>query len=281
MPLAARAAVLAVLLAAGAADAAHGASITYVCGNDLCRVSPSGGEVRRLTRDGTVSKPYHEVHNVRDSPLMAYDRGSDTILARPDNSRRRRIGGSAFPSTDARGVGFFTTGGLFCWSRTDRARRLRCADRGFLWWKTRRMYGEVELPTRFPHAAFCRLRLPDLTCARVVARPPRTRPLRDEDVSSDGRWVVAAEEVTAPGDDGEQILGLYDARTGRRVRTLSRGHHDESPSFSPDGRLVVFGRDDRRGDLPPGPIGRVCVVARRGGPVRCLARGARPAFTRS
>jgi hypothetical protein len=87
---------------------AHGASITFVCGNDLCRVAPSGGKVRQLTRDGTVSDPYHEVHSVRDGALMAYDRGSDTILARPDNSRRRRVGGSAFPSTDGRGVSFLS-----------------------------------------------------------------------------------------------------------------------------------------------------------------------------
>lgn len=58
-------------------------------------------------------------------------------------------------------------------------------------------------------------------------------------LSPDGRLLAVVH-----GQDGRFRIGLYDLESGQ-FRLLSDGRHDESPSFAPNGRLVIYATDDR------------------------------------
>lgn len=281
----ARLTALVVAAAVALPAAAEGASITFICDFNVCRVSPDGGKVRKITRDGTVDDSYYETQNVRDSSLIAFSiSGRGTWLARRDGSRRELVGYSSHLSTDARGAGWFPGGGSgsWCWYRRVAPRRtVRCGPRGFYWWKSRRAYGFDEV-SGFAEHPLCLLAPRDLECARVVARPPRGGgQLLGVDVSPDGRLALTTQEVERrDGGTGYRVI-LFRTRTGRVIRFVSRGgHHDEDASFSPDGRMIVFGRDDETEWSPQGPQGQICVTRTSGGRTRCVARGKSPSWTR-
>ena len=58
-------------------------------------------------------------------------------------------------------------------------------------------------------------------------------------LSPDGRLLAVVH-----GDGGRFRIGLYDLETGA-FRLLSDGRFDESPSFAPNGRLVIYATEDR------------------------------------
>jgi hypothetical protein len=274
-------ALAAVAVAAAAAPAvSDAATVTYLCRHDLCTTSLEGGD-RRLTRDGR-QEPYFALQNVRDSAKVVFSRNPRTYVADARVRRVRPLRGYARLSTDARNVLIFAPSTI-CFARVGARRADRCATGSVafpLWWRSRRVYGQT--PHRSladPQDGVCLLRA-DLTCRRVVARAARGGSLREFDVSADGRWVVAAEYP--PTNGSVTRLALFDARTGRRVRTLTRPSHDHLPSFSPDGRHIVFERNRREVPAQAGAYDTalVAVVPRSGGRVRVLARGANPVWTR-
>ena len=49
--------------------------------------------------------------------------------------------------------------------------------------------------------------------------------------------------------NGDYRIGMLDLRSGE-LRIMSRGDLDESPSFAPNGSMIIYaGRDDGRGVL--------------------------------
>ena len=59
-------------------------------------------------------------------------------------------------------------------------------------------------------------------------------------LSPDGRMLAVVH-----GEGGRFRIGLYDLESGA-FRLLSDGRFDESPSFAPSGRLVIYATEDRR-----------------------------------
>jgi Tol biopolymer transport system component len=63
--------------------------------------------------------------------------------------------------------------------------------------------------------------------------------VREVDVARDGRLVFSA----SPGPGPTGTLSIYtSSRGGRHVRRLTRGHFDNDPVVSPDGRRIAFAR---------------------------------------
>jgi hypothetical protein len=271
--------VVALALCLIAVPAASATPITYVCGQDLCRVRTPGRSPAHLTHRAG----YSAVLNVRDSTRVAYQRAATGWwLADHDLGHARRSRGDGF-STDARGLVFITSAlpgdDLLCITPFGGRRRCGSGRIGFVeWWRTRLLYGQVDTPrglTDFQQRICLLTGL--VHCSRVVARAADNCSLRDFDVAPDGRLLVAA-EYCEPMSGAR--LALWDVRTGRLVRTLTGGHDDHHASFSPDGRLVVFDRDYNVYDRPVNPIvGDVAVVPARGGAVHVIARGHHPAWT--
>jgi len=50
------------------------------------------------------------------------------------------------------------------------------------------------------------------------------------------RWTLVVATEYAPPEGSRTRLAVFSTRTGHRVRTLTAGHDDHTPSFSPDGR---------------------------------------------
>ena len=105
-------------------------------------------------------------------------------------------------------------------------------------------------------------------CERDVARDP-ANDLSAPAVSPDGRLIAVASSP-AEQNGGTGPIVLYDAASGRPVRTLTAGAGDGLPTFSPDGRRLAFSR------------GRaIYVTAIDGAPGserRVIARGVQPVW---
>jgi Tol biopolymer transport system component len=92
---------------------------------------------------------------------------------------------------------------------------------------------------------------------------------------------VVTEDVPFAGDTRSNVV-TFDARTGRRLRSLTTGHHDMNPSCSPDGRWIVFDRD--AAFRAPRPGTQVIfaslwrVPSKGGGARRVTRRGYQPAW---
>jgi Tol biopolymer transport system component len=106
-------------------------------------------------------------------------------------------------------------------------------------------------------------------CERAAATDPQQRTLSNPAASPDGRYLVAvAEPFSADPGFSQRFAGsiaLFNPATGELLRDLTTGHADRDPAFSPDGKQVVFGRDD----------GLYVVDVRWAGKPKLLRRGAR------
>ncbi len=106
-----------------------------------------------------------------------------------------------------------------------------------------------------------------------AAFDPQGRHLRHPHVSADGRRLVATayrsddridNAVEAPG----QLL-LFDVASALPIRQLTTGPSDRYPSFSPDGKTVIFERS-----------GSVRTIGVNGGRVKRVVKGAQPTWGR-
>ena len=106
-----------------------------------------------------------------------------------------------------------------------------------------------------------------------VAFDPAGRHLRHPSAAPDGRSAVAtayaSDEQIDNTIDGSGSIVLFGVGTALPVRELTSGPSDAYPSFSPDGRAVVFQRG-----------GAVHVVRTGGGRARRLVRGLQPTWGR-
>ena len=106
-----------------------------------------------------------------------------------------------------------------------------------------------------------------------AAYDPQGRHLRHPHVAASGRRLVAtayrtAEQIDNAVERPGQLL-LFDTVTALPIRELTPGPAALYPSFSPDGRRVVFERD-----------GTVRVIGVDGGRPRRLVKGAQPTWGR-
>ena len=106
-----------------------------------------------------------------------------------------------------------------------------------------------------------------------AAFDPQARHLRHPHVSPDGKRLVAtayrsAEKVDNAVDAPGQLL-LFDTATALPIRELTTGASDRYPSFSPDGRKVIFERS-----------GSVRVIGASGGHAKRVVKGAQPTWGR-
>jgi WD40-like Beta Propeller Repeat len=106
-----------------------------------------------------------------------------------------------------------------------------------------------------------------------AAFDPQARHLRHPHVSRDGRRVVATayrtdDQVDNSVEQPGQLL-LFDVSTALPVRELTTGASDLYPSFSPDGRRVIFERS-----------GSVRTIGVNGGRVRRVVKGVQPTWGR-
>ena len=106
-----------------------------------------------------------------------------------------------------------------------------------------------------------------------AAYDPHGRHLRHPHVSPDGKRLVATayrtdDEVDDAVEKPGQLL-LFDVSTALPIRELTRGPSDLYPSFSPNGRKVIFERS-----------GSVRTIGANGGRVKRVAQGTQPTWGR-
>lgn len=221
-----------------------------------------------LSSDGRLlafsyrGRPYVGDRRARHRKHPRRPRGSRHILRAP----QFRLGShDAFSYYEAPALSGSTTG--MCRS-TDAVRRApRCGkpftdNRGYWAWGPGRTILSIDTDERRDICVTdlngrCRKVLVKLQSQDTFFMPPSTSP--------DDRYIAVGVEQSATD---ETRLELFSARTGRHVRTLTRGHDDYPPSFSPDGRWVAFRRDAVVAQ--DGTRSSICVVRVRGGRVRCL-----------
>ena len=106
-----------------------------------------------------------------------------------------------------------------------------------------------------------------------AAFDPQARHLRHPHVSPDGRRLVATayrsdDQVDNTVETPGQLL-LFDVASALPIRELTPGPSDLYPSFSPNGRSVIFERS-----------GSVRTIGASGGRVKRVVKGTQPTWGR-
>lgn len=262
-------------------------TIVFSCQADLCSLNPDSGRQRAITTNGTAGLDvYSSPYLSSDGRLLSfwYD---DRAFVGDRNARERRTlrhpageRASAFAPQFRPGSheAFFFYGynlQLFTSLRLCRSRdviraRPRCGQtvqsgRAYWAWGPHGTIVSVDANLR---QDICVTDI-DGRCQKVLVRLPAPKTFfMPPSTSPNGRLIAAG--VEQGGGSSDTRIELYSARSGRRVRTLTRGHNDYPPSFSPDGKRIVFSRDA----VVEGGITRssVCIVSTAGGRVRCPIR---------
>jgi WD40 repeat protein len=277
-------------LALVAPAAASGSSITFGCGSDLCRVSPSGHHRHRVTdfRRGISGTP-ERISIARGGGRMAFGDFEDTYVTdRRGRHRRtlepvgraREVHVGAQVSPDGRRLLWpeeFSPLGLryICQGRIGGGGHCVQDHQGlgpFSWGPGGRVMS-IEESERHEVCVVAKGR-----CARVLGRT-RHDFFGPVQLSPDGRLIVVTDEIPVAGDT-KAVLKVFDVRNARLVRTLTSGHRDTLPSWSPDGRRIAFARDDSISLSSSVIDGAICTVSVRGGHVRTIARGFAPSWSR-
>ena len=256
--------------------------VVYVCGKDLCRVAPDGTGKQRLTRDGGYSRPSisrtgrrlafrrgSRVYTARVAKKKL--KGVRRIGPAPDGPADATQFDVAI-SRDGRRV-LWVELRINALSRTIDYRRYASdfdgsgieqvaasGGRPFVgWFDSTRILREglADSVEGRPDATTVDqgLCVPDPeseqngTCGDhgpQAAFDPQARHLRHPHVSADGRRLVATayrsdEQIDSTVEKPGQLL-LFDVASALPVRELTPGPRDLYPSFSPDGKRVIFER---------------------------------------
>jgi Tol biopolymer transport system component len=271
-------AALALLVAAPA-----GAStIVYTCAADLCAVEPDGSKQRRLTKATTNPPRFYDNPQVfPDGRRLLFRYEGELFIsdARAKGRRRVRVPetgtiGGPLLRPDGRELFFLRAlGNDFrapCRVSTAAGAKPRCGNIG----SGRAYWGwgpGATLVTTDPddRLDICVTSL-NGACKKVLVRlkEPETFYLRPA-LSPNGRTFAA---TVNQGTEGEGLrIVLFDARTGKHIRDVTKGRGDFLPAWSADGRRIVF---QRGGAIPRvyGERGSICWVGVGGGKVRCPIR---------
>ena len=133
---------------------------------------------------------------------------------------------------------------------------------------------------REPHVHVCDVatgRCRDALAGTGLALPPWDPTADDFDIAPDGRELALTADLGAePRMMNQRDIVTVDLATGRkRILTANSGTDDAGPSYSPDGRALVFRSCDTKRSF--NDQGRLTLLLRRTGRRHTLAPTARPA----
>lgn len=278
-------AIAALVLAAAAPASAS--TIVYGCGHDICAVSPGGSHKRHITTDGTEKDPYHGPRLT--ARILSFNHSGENYLADRSGGHRRvlpyRHDLFGFPVApllrpDGRRALFYQ--GLQIGSHSDyrlcditikRRARAHCpellpAERAsWIWGPGHKFLSTAAFNGQeFTGDDIC------ITAGRGFCRKPYFK-LRDGRIfehapalAPNQRWLAAGLDDTYHERRAHHIA-LIDLRRRRLVRDLTGGPGDAYPSWSPDGRRIVFVRTAY--PKPEHPVSSICTASIRGGHVHC------------
>lgn len=244
--------------------------IVYVCGADLCQVRPDGSGRRRVTFDGRRGGAYSSPSLSRNGLRLAFVRngrvwlaglspaGARALAPRPPEGDtgppraqqvRLRPDGeqlAVFERRWLRGdVGSPTRVYVTSWAGTTLSERPALSPSA--------AWGPGDELMDFGYAVegeghgpggtslIClRQAGDDLHCARILARGDLERDLRQPALSPDGRLLAVLRHEGRESSSSGTAIVLFDVATGRPVRTLTSGLVLANPTWSPDGRYIVF-----------------------------------------
>lgn len=265
-----------VLGALALATPAQASTLVYFCDFDICAVEADGSRHRNLT--SKLSGDFVAPQLSHDGRLLVYVKDGD-LYAADGRARNRRAFIPAQPNYAGSGVGSpvlrhdakevlyvrglgLGGGSQICRVATRPGATPRCGTgtngrRYFTWGP-----GGTILSINAENDEICVTSI-NGGCKRVIVRIESHLSFYQEPaLSPDGR-LIAANVQRADAD--ESRIALFDVRTGRHLRDLTKGgDYVELPDFSPDGRRVAFSSYDDGW--------HICTVGIGGGKVRCPVR---------
>jgi hypothetical protein len=293
VPPAGRAALIAIVSAVTAAVGAAptGAdSIVFRCFPNLCRVAPDGSGRAQITHDAAAGGPvYGWLSATADGSRLGVSYGNRSYVL--DGSGRRLAGplphsggpvlvtqirpdGGQVATIESIGeiqpypgpllqIPYLFLAGADGSGRESVAR----ATAATAWLGHRLLRDESADAAPFEQQICLLASNTDFPCERPVAVEPG-HDLWDPAVSPDGSLVAA---TRAPVDAFQGEIALYSTATARLVRVLTSGPADSQPTWSPNGRSLVFTRGR-------GGLWVVRATGRPGSERRILAAGIQPVW---
>jgi hypothetical protein len=256
-------AAVAVAAPVGATSAGSG-SIVFRCGAHLCSVAPDGSRRTQLTTDARNGGPsYGWLSASRDGSRLGVAFGNRAYVLEGSG---RRLGGPLRSSgavlvaqirPDGRQIATIEqvsevlhppspsppvrvlTPFLFLAGTSGAGRATVARSTPTVGWLGNRLMRAERSRTAPFEQGICLLASnTGFACGRTIAADAG-RDLWGPVASPDGRF-IAATRAPVKGFTGE--IAVYSTATGARVRSVTAGTQDSQPSWSPDGKRIVFTR---------------------------------------
>ena len=266
-------------------------SIVFRCGDNICRVAPDGSDRTRLTKNGRSKGPsYQWLSATRTGSRLGVAFGNRAYILSGSGRRVRgpfRSSGGAVLVAHIRPDGRqlatielvpetlqflpppappqrVLTPYLFLVRASGAGRDTVARSTATTGWLGRRLMRDENADASPFEQGICLLASnTGFECGRPVAVDPG-HDLWGPAASPNGRFIAAAR---APVNRFAGEIAIYRSATGARVRSVTTGTDDSQPSWSPDGKRIVFAR--RRS---------LYVVRATGGRARRIAAGIQPVW---